>query len=820
MSNNLRLQVLLRAVDQASRPFKAVQNATRQTSQGIRQAQAALTALDAKVARIDGFRKTSAQLAVTQQKLKEAKDEAQRLAVQFHNTARPTAAQARELDKARAAASALQVKTNNLRLSVQQQREALNASGISTRRLSSEQQRLRTEAAQVTANLARQRAELQRLNQHQERLNRTTERYRRGQEISGKVRNGGAAAFAGGSAALIAGGALLASGVEFDAQMSETQALLDVSKADPKLTAIRNQARVIGGSTAFSPTDVARTQSTLARSGYDADAVLASTESTVNLSLASKVDIAEAADIVTNMQTAFKIPMSEIQRVADVMTKGFTKSNTSLLELGEAMKYAAPIARAAGASIEETTAMLGIMADNGIKGSMAGTGGSAIFSRLQAPVGQAPAALNELGIKTRDNKGNMLPVFGILKAIDASFKKNRLGTAQQAEYIKTIFGEEAAKSVINLIDAAGDGKLDAKYALLMDSKGAAERVANIQVDNLSGDLKNLSSAWEDIRIEVFDQQNSALRKLTVTANDWLIKAGEWVKANPELTNKIVMVTGAVTALVAGLGLVGLIAWPVVAGLNMIIAGAGLLATGFSLVSGTVIAALSAITLPVVAVAAAIVAGALLVRKYWEPVSAFISGFAEGFVAAMGPIGDSFSWLKPVFNWVTEKIKALWDWFGKLLEPVKSTQTELKAAGDMGKKFGNMLADALKIPGEALKQLRSGIDWVLEKLGVIDKKSEDLSDKVPGPDSVATGGAGWSGDGLQYNFATGGAGYQPVSAPASKGSFTDSSVNHYQYDINMQPGMTKDDALALMAQHQEREQRNRAAQQRSKLGWED
>ncbi|MBP1039358.1 phage tail tape measure protein, partial [Serratia fonticola] len=78
---------------------------------------------------------------------------------------------------------------------------------------------------------------------------------------------------------------------------------------------------------------------------------------------------------------------------ADVMTKGFTSSNTNLIELGEAMKYAAPIAEAAGASIEDTTAMLGILADNGIKASMAGTGTSAIFSRLQAPRGQSPAAL-------------------------------------------------------------------------------------------------------------------------------------------------------------------------------------------------------------------------------------------------------------------------------------------------------------------------------------------------------------------------------------------------------------------------------------------
>ena len=820
MSNNLKLQVLLKAVDQATRPFKAIQTATKSLSGSIRETQSNIKALDQQSAKIDGFRKASAQLAVTQRSLKQAKDEAAALAIAFRNTEQPTVAQARALEAAKRAAAELQTKSNSLRLSVQQQREALKAAGISTKNLSSEQQRLRASSAQATLSLSRQKQELQRLSQQQERLNRVSERYRNGQQIAGKVRNTGAAAFAGGSAALYAEGRLIAPGMEFDTQMSETQALLDTGKTDPKLAAIRQQARDIGGSTAFSPTDVARTQSTLARSGYDADAILASTESTVNLSLASKVDIAEAADIVTNMQTAFKIPMAEIQRVSDVMTKGFTKSNTTLLELGEAMKYVAPMAQAAGASIEDTTAMLGIMADNGIKGSMAGTGGSAIFSRLQAPTGQAPTALKELGIQTRDKKGNMLPVIGILEKIDQSFKKNRLGTAQQAEYIKTIFGEEAAKGVIKLIDAAGNGQLQAKRELLMDSKGSAARVATIQTDNLDGDLKNLSSAWEDVRIEVFDQQNSSLRKLTTTANDWMLTAGKWVKQNPELTQKIVTVTGVLSTLVAGLGLLGLVAWPVMAGLNIIIAGAGLMGTAFSIAGGAIAAALGAITWPIVAVVAAVVAGALLIRKYWEPVKAFISGVAEGFTAAAGPISDSFSGLKPIFSWVTDKVKELWDWFGKLLEPVKSTQAELATAGDMGKKFGNMLAEGLKIPGQALDQLRSGIDWVLEKLGIIDTKSNGLKDKVQSPDTVATGGAGMAADGLQRNIALGGAPYRPVTAPAANGGYSDQSQNSYQYDIHMHPGMSKDDALALMAQHQQRQERKSQANQRSRMGWED
>ena len=269
-----------------------------------------------------------------------------------------------------------------------------------------------------------------------------------------------------------------------------------------------------------------------------------------------------------------------------------------------------------------------------------------------------------------------------------------------------------------------------------------------------------------------------------------------------------------------LGAIGLVAWPVIAGVNTLIAGAGFLGTAFSIAGGAITAALGAITLPVVAVVAAIVAGALLVRKYWEPVSAFIAGMAEGFTAAMGPISDSFGSLKPVFEWVGGKVKELWDWFGKLLEPVKSTQTELAAAGDMGKKFGNMLAEALKIPSHALDQLMGGINWVLDKLGIIDTKSDGLKDKVPSPDPVATGGAGADTGGLQYNIAYGGAPYRPVSAPSAGGGFTDRSQNTYQYEINMHEGMTKDDAMALMAQHQAKEQRNRQAQNRSKMGWED
>ncbi|HGK6780017.1 TPA: phage tail tape measure protein [Yersinia enterocolitica] len=807
MSKNLQLKVLLKAVDQASRPFKAIQSASQSLTGDIRNTQSSIKALDAQAAKIEGFRKASAQLAVTGQALKKAKADAAALAIALKNTEKPTAQQVRLMEGAKRAATDLQTQYNGLRLSVQRQRDALNANGIATKNLSTEQRRLRNSATEATAALTRQRQELQRLSQKQEQLNRVTQRYQQGKAATETVRNASAASFGVASTGLYGTAKLIAPGIQFDSQMSGTQAILGLEKHDAKLAAIRQQARDIGGSTAFSPTDVARTQDTLARSGYDADAILAATEPTVNLSLASGVDIAQAAGIVTNMQSAFDLPLNQIRRVSDVMAKGFTNSNTNLTELGEAMKYVAPIAEAAGASIEDTTALLGMLADNGIKGSMAGTGTSAVFSRLQAPVGQAPAALAELEVNTRDGKGNMLPVEKILKDIDRSFKKNQLGTAQQAEYLKVIFGEEAMKGAVKLVAAAGDGKLAEKKSKLMQADGTAQAIATVRMDNLDGDLKKFSSSWADLRIEIFEEQNAALRQLIMTATDWLVNVAAWAKKNSELVATLTKVTGAALSLVAGFGALGLIAWPVMAGFNLLLAGAGLLSTGFSLMAGTIAAALTALTWPIVAVVAAIVAGGLLIRKYWEPISAFIAGAAEGFTTAMGPISAAFEPLKPVFNWFSDKVKLLSNGLADLIKPVKATQQTLDVATNAGKLFGKGLAAALSLPMDALNTLRSGIDWVLEKLGIIDTQSNGLADNAL-KDNPYAGGYSPS-VGVLYG------GYQPVTAHTGT-TIVDSSVTTNDIKVTIPPGMSRQDAERMMLDALARNERNKRARQRGQM----
>ena len=815
MSNNVTLQVLLKAVDQATRPFKSIQTASRSLSQEIRTTQQSIRQLNAQAGQIEGFRKTSAQLAVTGQSLKNAKQEAAALALQFRNTANPTRAQTQAMEAAKRTASELQLKYNGLRQSVQRQRQELSQAGINTRNLSADERRLRTSLSETNAQLNRQREALARVSAQQGKLNAVKNRYESGQRLASGARSAGMAGVGVAAAGLYGEAKFIAPGIGFDKQMSGTQAILGLNKGEEKLGQIRKQARDIGATTAFSPGDVARTQTTLARSGYDADSVLAATGSTVNLSLAADVDIAEAADIITNMQSAFNLPTTQIERVADVMTKGFTSSNTGLIELGEAMKYVAPIAEAAGASIEDTTALLGILADNGIKGSMAGTGASAIFSRLQAPVGQSPAALNELGVKTRDGKGDMLPVEKILKSINQSFKKNKLGTAQKAEYLKVIFGEEAMKGAVKLVAAAGNGSLDAKRNAIQNSSGTTERIAKIQTDNLDGDLKNLASAWEDLQIEVFEKQDTALRRLTTSATEWLGKVGQWTKENPELTKTLFAVTTGALAILGVLGGIGLIAWPVIAGVNAIIAVAGTLGVAFSTAGATIVTALGAITWPVVAVGLAIVAGALLIRKYWEPISAFFAGVVEGLGVAFAPVKELFSPLKPVFEWLGEKLKAVWQWFKDLVAPVKSTKETLDGCKNAGVLFGQAVANALTAPLRAFNKLREGVDWLLNKLGLIKDESADLDKNADKAQQRAKNDTGREPQSLPPGGLLSG-GYAPVSAGGGR-SYTDNSKNNYQ--ISVGAGMGAQDTSRQVIDALDARERQRRAELRSRLGYD-
>lgn len=482
MSNNVRLQELLKAVDRATRPLNALHNASRTLASDIRDSQTALGALDEQAGRIDGFRKANARLAMTEQSVARAKQQAAALAVQFKNTQNPTQAEADALSAARKSAADLKLEYNNLRYSVQRQRAELTQAGINTRTLSSDERRLRTQISEKTQQLNRQRDALARVNQQQERLSAVQNRYESGKRVTARVRQLANAGVGMAKAGFDQTSRFMAPGISFEKQMSAIQANLGLAKGDSRLEAIRQQAREVSARTGVPADTVLRAQTELTRSGYDADGLLAATAPTVNLSLAGSVDAAKAADMIASTQAAYSLADTDAGRIADVLTRGSTSSNTSLAEMVAAVTSAAPAADASGMGLEETTALLGVLAEKGMKGAAAGDALSAMLRHVQTP--------------------------------------------------------DAIKAAGALSSAAGDGSLDEKRQHLQGAKGSTAIAASVQTDNLDGDINRFQAAWNGLKIDVFDKADGALRNLITTATGWLGTASLWVNANPELTQTL------------------------------------------------------------------------------------------------------------------------------------------------------------------------------------------------------------------------------------------------------------------------------------------
>lgn len=812
MSNNVRIEVLLNAVDRASRPLKSIQTASKSLAGDIRTSQNSLRDLNAQASRIDGFRKASAQLAVTGQSLNKAKQEAAALAVQFKNTENPTKAQARAMEAAKKSAADLQLKYNGLRQSVQRQRTELAQAGINTRTLSADERRLKTSISETTAQLNRQREALARVSQQQAKLSRVKERYQTGKSLAGSAAAAGAAGVGIATAGTMAGVKLLMPGYSFAQKNSELQAVLGVDKQSPEMEALRKQARQLGDNTAASADDAASAQIIIAKSGGDADAIQAATPVTLNMALSNQRSMEENAALLTGMKSAFQLSNDQIAHIGDVLSMTMNKTAADFDGLSDALTYAAPVAKNAGVSIEQTAAMVGALHDAKITGSMAGTGSRAILSRLQAPTGKAFEAIKELGVKTSDDRGNTRPIFSILKEMQRSFEKNNLGTSQRGEYMKTIFGEEASSAAAVLMTAASTGKLDKLTAAFKASDGKTEELVKIMQDNLGGDFKEFQSAYEAVGTDLFDQQNDALRKLTQTATRYVLKLDGWITRNKSLATTIGVVAGGALALIGVIGGIGLIAWPVVMGINAIIAAAGLLGTVFTVTGGAIVAAVGAISLPVVAVAGAVVAGALLIRKYWEPISAFFLGVVEGLKAAFAPVAEIFSPLTPVFDSIIEKLRGVWQWFTDLIAPVKATQETLDRCKNVGVAFGKALADALTAPLNVFNSLSGKVGWLLEKLGVIKKESDGL-DQTAAKASAAAGAQ--SGSYIPQTSVYGGYQmYQPVTAPAGR-SYVDQSKREYNITLSggVAPGTDLDRQLREAVEKLDREER---ARQRSSM----
>ena len=603
MSQNLKLEVLLNGIDKLTAPFKNAVKESNKLAQSVKQTQSAIKALENTQVKINNFKglkenmdKTKQSIHETSNKISELKSKLETkvnykesLEPQIRAVRKEHGLLSKELAKSKTINPALtqqlqkkreemqrlelqygkakndvkslgsQIKKQNGTLQNsktyfgQQSRAArdlsaeLRKSGINSKDFARHEKEMANKINQSNQALAKQKAALDKVNAAQKRRAAYQEKVEKWKNGSERMRNMGQKSMIAGGAVLGFGGAVMKPAVEFEQAFSKVQALtrLDKTKDADTIKALRDQAINLGATTAFTSSEVANAQGYLAMAGFTPKQIQASLKSVLNTALASGVDIAQVSDVASDISSGFKIPAAEMGRVADVLTITFTTSNTSLDTLYETMKDGAPVMTSLGQSFESTAAMAGLLGNVGIKGSKAGTTLKNIGLNLIDN-----KDLKKLGVQATDAKGNMRQIPEILA--DIKKKTDKMGSGQRAAVINSIFGKIPVAGAMELISQA-DGALQAYEKSIENATGTADKVASTMTDNLMGDLKSLSSAREALGITLFDEQSSGIRKLAQSATEWLRELNDWIKANPELTAKIVKWVGIMAAALTIIG---------------------------------------------------------------------------------------------------------------------------------------------------------------------------------------------------------------------------------------------------------------------------
>ncbi|MGA6012312.1 phage tail tape measure protein [Escherichia coli] len=582
--------------------------------------------------------------------------------------------------------------------------------------------------------------QLERERQALARVTRARERYSRAQETAGKLKTGGALAIGAAAAGGYAAGRFLQPAIGFGKEMSRVQALTRIDKNSPQFKALREQALKLGSETQFTASDAASGQSFLAMAGFTPQAIQAALPGVLNMALAGGVELGETADIGSNILTQFNLTADQMDRVGDTLTAAFTRTNTDLRALGETMKYTGPVAAKLGISLEEAAAMAGMLANNGLRGSDAGTAMRASLSRLASPPKAAADALKELGVSVADARGKMRPMEDVL--LDLYKATQKYGQVDQVSFFKDIAGEEAFVGLQTLVAAAGSGELQKLTRELQGARGEADRVAKVMADNLDGDLKNLDSAWEGLRIRISDLVDGPLRFVTQWFTRVLEKITSLAQAHPVLTRQLLIAGGALLAMTATIGSLSLVIGVLYGKLATLRLGFDILTRSMNvvrvlpalwgMVTGSVSllgGAIGALFSPVGLIVAALAGAAVLIWKYWDPIRAFFAGVFSGIMERLTPLRETFERFGPVFDAIGSGISQVFNWFKSLLSPMESSKETLDKCTSAGEIFGNVLGGALQLVLTPAKMLLDTLTWILEKLGVLPDEAERARKKI-------------------------------------------------------------------------------------------
>lgn len=460
----------------------------------------------------------------------------------------------------------------------------------------------------------------------------------------------------------------------FDKQLSSLRAVTGATAEEMKV--LSDAALKAGADTAFSASDAARAQTELARAGVStADILGGALTGSLDLAAAGGLDLGRAAEIAASSMNMFGLVGSDVAMIADTLASGANKSAAGVDDLAQALSMGGTMASQLGMSIQETTGLLSMFADRGIKGSDAGTMLKTMLLRLTPTSAEAAAAMKDLGISGYDASGAFVGVADLAGQLQASL--GSLSQEQRNAALTTIFGADAYRAAAILLDE-GAAKVD-EYSAAMSDQGAAARMASTMMDNLSGDLEQLKGSMETSLIRSGSGANDALRSLTQTATG--------------LVNVIGSLPAPVLQIGLGLGALAgvlLLVVPRILALTQAMAAAGITAGSLKTRLGNVVGMVNPWTVGLAAMATAAV-------MYWQDVQRAKEA-AQGFADTL----DSTSGSK-----TEETYKRVSTRLGELITGADEWRTITEATGKSQADFIRIVAQG----GPELDALQQRLDYL-------------------------------------------------------------------------------------------------------------
>ena len=532
-------------------------------------------------------------------------------------------------------------------------------------------------------------AELKRLEAQASTTNQTLTKVG---DVGTKLENAGNSISDAGKKVSVASAAVTAMGVasvktaaDFESSMSQVQATMGITKDSMSevdgqsvntMDTLSDLAKTMGAKTAYSASECAEALNYLALAGYDTQQMVDTLPTVLNLAAAGNIDLASASDMVTDAMSALGMEVSDADKMVDQMAKTASSTNTSVGQLGEGILTIGATAKTVKGGTAELNTALGILANNGIKGAEGGTHLRNVILSLQNPTDKATSLMKSLGVEVYDCQGNMRSLNDILGDLNKSM--DGMTAAEKSNIISQIFNKTDLASVNALLGNTGDtwSSLQKK---IEESGGAAQKMADTQLDNLHGQLTILKSAVEAFAISIGEALMPMIKSIVSKIQGFV----DWLNNLDDGTRRVIV---SVSLFIAALGpmlvIIGTvisrvgIAMKTFSSLGLKISGLVADAGGVSAVMTKVGTAIGSISAPVIAVVAVI---GLLVAAFihlwktneefrdniiaiWNRIKEIFTGFAQGITDRLNALGFDFENFKEV-------VSAIWNGLCEFLAPV-------------------------------------------------------------------------------------------------------------------------------------------------------